>query len=305
MSDERTAYIYLALTILLWSATPAVAKLGLVEINNMQMLFYNSIVAIISLSALVLVQKKQHLFSEYSKADYLRMFGMGFLGLYMYYILLYGSFSIAPAGEANMINYLWPVFVVLFSILILKEKATLKTLIAILLSFAGAIIIFTKGDLSGFQNGYTPGYLLALGAAVCYGLFSVLGKKLNYEKFTSMLVFYVSAFILITLTMLTFSKFVIPKSPTTWLVIIFLGGFANSLGSVFWFKALEKGRTHSLANLIYATPFVALVFVFLLDKEVIPVISIIGLVLIVAGIFVQLVGSKTNDGRPSRSDSVI
>ncbi len=294
MEDERIAYIYLALTILLWSATPAVAKLGLAEINNMQMLFYNSIVAVVSLSALVLIQNKQRAFSDYSKEDYLKMFGMGFLGLYLYYILLYGSFSMAPAGETNMINYLWPVFVVLFSILILKEKATLKTFIAMFLSFAGAVIIFTRGDFSGLQNGYTSGYLLALGAAACYGLFSVVGKKLNYEKFTSMLVFYISALILVTLTMLVFSKFVIPHSATTWLAILFLGGLANSLGSVFWFKALEKGKTHSLANLIYVTPFLALVYVFFLNGEVIPTISIMGLVLIVVGILVQLGGGIKN-----------
>lgn len=296
MPDERIAYLYLALTILLWSASPAVAKLALVELSNIQLLFFNNLMGIITLSIVILIQKKQSLFSNYSKEDYLKMFGMGFLGLFLYYIMIYGSFSLMPAGQANMINYLWPMFVVIFSILILKEKFTSKTFIAIILGFVGAIIIITKGNFSSFQNEYTTGYLLALGAAICYGLFSVLGKKLNYEKFTSMLVFYVSSFILITLTMLTFSKFVIPQSLTTWLAIIFLGGFSSSLGFVFWFKALEKGKTHQLANLIYITPFLALVFAFFLNGEIIPTISVIGLLLIIIGILVQLSGTKKQSG---------
>ncbi|MFA5930021.1 MAG: DMT family transporter [Candidatus Micrarchaeia archaeon] len=288
MSDEGTPYLYLALTILLWSATPAVAKLALAEINNVQMLFYNNIVGIIVLSAIIIFQKKQRLFSNYSKGDYLKMLGMGFLGLYLYYIFLYGSFSIAPAGQANMINYLWPVFVVLFSILILKEKFTWKTFLAIFLGFLGAILVVTRGNLSNLQNEYTFGYFLAFCAAACYGLFSVLGKKLNYDKFTSMLVFYVASLLLITPTMLVFSKFIIPQSPTTWLVILFLGGLSNSLGFVFWFKALEKGKTHRMANLIYITPFVSLIYVYFLNGEVIPVISIAGLALIIGGVLLQL-----------------
>ncbi|HQT45063.1 MAG TPA: DMT family transporter [Candidatus Micrarchaeota archaeon] len=183
MAGDKASYIYLGLTILLWSATPAVAKLALSELNNIQLLFYCNIVGILSLSALVITQNKLPVFSGYSKLDYLKMFGMGFLGLYLYYIFLYGSFAIAPPGQANMINYLWPIFVVLFSILVLREKSTWKTFLAIAMGFAGALIVFTGGNFSSLQNQYTGGYLLALGGAVCYGLFSVLGKKLNGETF--------------------------------------------------------------------------------------------------------------------------
>lgn len=291
MTKERLAYFYLALTILLWSAVPAVAKLALAELNNLQILFFNNIIGIISLSAAAILMKKTHHFSEYRAWDYLRMFGMGFLGLYLYYILLYGSFSQVPAGQANMINYLWPVFVVIFSILILKEKASFKTFLAILLSFIGALIVFSRGDLASLQND-AHGYLLAFGAAVSYGLFSVVGKKLRYEKFTSMLVFYVSSLILITPTVFLFSKFALPQSLTTLLALIFLGGMANSLGFVFWFKALEKGRTHKIANMAYLTPFLATVWVYFLNNEVIPLISFFGLILIVGGILLQLKEGK-------------
>ncbi|MFA5106102.1 MAG: DMT family transporter [Candidatus Micrarchaeia archaeon] len=288
MADYKSAYFYLALTILLWSATPAVAKLGLEEINNIQLLFYCNVVGIISLSIAVLALGKARFLSQYKISDYARMFGMGFLGLYLYYIFLYGGFALAPAGQANMINYLWPLFVVIFSILILKEKFTWKTLLAIAMGFAGALIVFSHGDFSSFQNEYTPGYLLAFAGAMCYGLFSVLGKKLRYEAFTSMLVFYLASLLLVTPTMLLLYGFVFPHSLTTWLAIFFLGGLSNSIGFVFWFKALEKGKTASLANLIYINPFLSLVYVFFLNGESIPAISILGLALIVGGALVQL-----------------
>ncbi len=296
MKKEMSAYSYLILTILMWSAVPAVAKLALNELNNFQILFYNNIVGIITLSLIIKFQNKYKLFKEYKKSDYAKMFGMGFLGLYMYYILLYGSFNIAPAGQANMINYLWPIFIVIFSIFLLHEKWNQKTIIAILISFIGAFIVFTKGTFTSFQNEYARGYLLALGAAICYGLFSVLGKKHEHEKFTSMLVYYTSSFILITPTMLVVSKFTIPTSPTTILSLLFLGGLANSIGFVFWFKALKIGHTHKMANIVYVNPFLSLIFVYFLNNETIPFASIIGLVLIVAGIVIQLMKtSKKNN----------
>lgn len=288
MGDEKSAYFYLFLTILLWPAVPAVAKLVLGELSNLQMLFYTNLIGSVTLLGIVVFQNKLGHFSEYKKADYLKMAGMGFLGIYLYYILLFGSFSLAPAGQANMINYLWPTFVVVFSIILLREKFNYKTVLAILTSFLGALIVFTRADLSNFNSEYSIGYLLAFFAAMAYGLFSVLGKRLPYEKFTSMVVYYISSLTLISLTILMFSNFVVPTRITTILGLLFLGGLANSLGFVFWFKALSLGQTHKIANIIYINPFLSLIFVYLINNETIPAISILGLVLIVGGILMQM-----------------
>jgi len=288
MRQSNSSYTYLLLTILFWSATPAVAKLALAELDNLQLLFYTSIVGVISLFLVVLFQKKIGQIKEFKKIDYLKMLGMGFLGIFLYYVFLFGSFAIAPAGQANVVNYLWPVFIIVFSIPILKEKFNYKTILAVLLSFIGALIVFTRGEFSSFSNEYTLGYLLAALGAVCYGLFSVLGKKLQYEKFTSMLFYYIFATILIILTTLIFSKFVIPQSLTTIIAILLLGGVFNSIAFVFWFKALKEGHTHKTANAIYAVPFLAVIWTYFLNSEPIRFFSIIGLILIVTGIIIQL-----------------
>lgn len=287
-TEEKSAYSYLVITITFWSLTPALAKLALEELNNIQLLFYVNLIAIASLFLVISFQKKLSVFSQYKKIDYMKMFGMSFLGMYAYYLFLYGSFDLAPAGQANMFNYLWPILIVIFSILILKEKFNYKTIMGILISFIGAVIVFTRGDLSNFYNEYSLGYLLAIGAAVSYGLFSVLGKKLDYERFTSMLVCYVFSVILVAATVAIFSEFVLPKDMTTLLPILFMGGLSSSIGYVFWFKALKLGHTHKMANMIYITPFLSLIFVFFINKEIIPIMSIVGLVLIICGILIQI-----------------
>lgn len=278
----------MVLTILFWSATPAVAKLALGELDNYQLLFYTSIVGTISLFIVNLFQKKLSLFSQYKIKDYLIMFGMGFVGIFLYYVFLYGAFALSPAGQVNVVNYLWPVFIIIFSVPLLKEKLNIRTIIAILISFVGALFAFTQGNISIFSGEHTTGYLLAMIGALCYGLFSVLGKKLKYEKFSSMLVYYFSAMMLIVPTSLIVSGFEIPKSPITIISILVLGGVMNSVAFVFWFKALQIGNTHKMANLIYGVPFLAMVWTYFLNNEPFSMVSLIGLVLIVGGIFIQL-----------------
>lgn len=288
MTNTKTGYIYLALTILLWSATPAVAKIALRELNNYQLLFYTSIVAVVSLFFVNLFQGKLSTLATYTKKDYLAMFGMGALGIYLYYIFLYGSFALAPAGQVNVVNYLWPVFIIVFSIPILKEKYNNTTLLAISVSFLGAFIAFTKGTLSLFSNEYALGYLSAALGAVCYGLFSVLGKKLKYEKFTSMFVYYLFAALLIIPTSILISGIVVPTSLSTILAILVLGGVMNSIGFVLWFKALASGHTHKTANMLYAVPFLAMVWTYFLNAEPFSIFSVLGLSLILSGILIQL-----------------
>lgn len=288
MEQSKTGYFYLILTILLWSATPAVAKLALGELDNYQLLFYTSIVGTISLFVINLFQGKLNLFSKYSKKDYLIMFGMGLVGIFLYYVFLYGSFALAPAGQVNVVNYLWPVFIIIFSIPILREKFNYKTILAVLVSFIGALIAFTQGNISAFSGEHATGYLLAAIGALCYGLFSVLGKKLEYEKFSSMLVYYIAATILIVPTSLAVSGFEIPRSLTTIIAILALGGVMNSIAFVFWFKALKLGHTHKTANLIYSVPFLAMVWTYFLNGEQFSMTSVVGLALIIAGIFIQL-----------------
>lgn len=288
MVKAKILNVYLVLTILLWSGTPAVAKVALRELDNFQLLLYTSVVGVISLFLVNLFQKKARLLGSYRKNDLLRMFGMGFLGIFLYYVFLYGSFSRAPAGQVNVVNYLWPVFIVIFSIPILRDKITSKTLIAIAMSFIGALFAFTQGHLSAFSGQYASGYLLAALGAVCYGLFSVLGKKLQYDKFSSMFMYYLAATLLIIPTSLLISGFRIPHAWQTIAAILALGGLMNSLAFVFWFKALQQGDTHRTANAIYSVPFLAMVWTYILNGEHFSIASAIGLALIVAGILVQL-----------------
>jgi drug/metabolite transporter (DMT)-like permease len=102
------------------------------------------------------------------------------------------------------------------------------------------------------------------------------------------MVYYLAATILIVPTSLAVSGFELPKSPETIISILVLGGIMNSIAFVFWFKALKIGNTHKTANLIYSVPFLAMIWTYFLNGEPFSIASVIGLGLIIAGIFIQL-----------------
>jgi len=274
------------LAVLLWASTPAVAKLLLLNLDNLQVLFFVSLIASINLFIVIIFQKKMEIIKSYKLKDYFTFAYMGFIGIFLYYFFLYGALNYLPAQEASIVNYLWPLMVLIFATIILKEKFTLRKFLGIILSFVGVFVIGTRGNIFAFQFTHPIGILFALAGAVSYGLFSVLGKKYNYERFTSMLFYFFFAFILVLIVVLLFSS--IPSISITQLIgLLWLGIFPSSLGFVFWFSALKYGETAKMSNIIYLTPFISLIYIYFLVGEKILPSSIIGLGLIIGGILIQ------------------
>lgn len=292
---KNISYIFVLLASFLWGSTAAVGKLLLANLNNLQVLFFTTLFAFLGLFAIVLLQRKKAIIKTYTKKDYFTFAWMGFLGVFLYVFFFYGALQLLPAQEAFIINYLWPIMVVFFAILILKEQTTSRKILGIICSFVGVAIVITKGDFSTLQLGNVLGILSAIAGAIVYGLFSVLGKKQNYDKFVSMMFYYFFSFLYALIAVLLFSK--IPQVSFYQLTgLIWLGIFASGLGFVFWFLALKYGDTAKMSNIIFLTPFISLVYIYFLVGEKILISSVIGLVVIVAGILVQ----STEKNLPSK-----
>ena len=223
---------------------------------------------------------------NYSRKDYLNLAFLGFLGTYLYYVLLYGALALTSAQEGFILAYTWPILVLILTFIILKEQVTIKKIIAILISFIGIIIIVTQGQIYSFQLTNTGGNLLALSGAFVFALFSILGKKHKFDKTVSAFIYFLSALIFITITLILFSSFKIPSlNILMWL--LYNGILVNGVTYIWWFKALESVETSILSTSLYLTPFVSLIYIWLFLEETILISSVIGLVIIVAGILIQ------------------
>jgi len=286
VEKRGSSYIYVAFVVLLWSSTAAVGKLLLVDLEPIILLFIINLLATFALFTIVLLQGKIRLIPLFKIRDYLTFSYMGFLGVFMYTLLLFEALKIMSAQEAFILNYLWPIMVVIFSAVILGEKLTTRKIIGVIFSFLGVFIIITGGDISSLNYSNLTGSLYVLLAAVSYGLFSVMGKKLNYDGYLSMMFYYFFGTIFSIVPVFVQASF--PRLTLTQIVgVLWLGVFANGIAFVLWFQALKYGDTTLMSNIVFLTPFLSLVYGFLLLGENIIVTSVIGLTLIVIGILVQ------------------
>jgi drug/metabolite transporter (DMT)-like permease len=283
-------YIYVSLASIFWASTAAVSKLLLAHLDNLQVLFFSTLFASLSLLIISMVQGKFEVFKTYSFKDYAIFTMMGFIGVFLYRFFLQAAFMLMPVQEAFIVNYTWPIMVVIFAWIILKEKMNLKKVIGLLLSFIGVVVVTTKGNFS-VLNFSIGGVLFALAGAVVYGFYSVLGKLQTYEKFTSTTFFYIFSFIFSAISLFLFSS--IPSlSPEQLGGLLWLGIFPNGLAFVFWLLALKYGDTAKISNLIFMTPFLSLIYIYFLLGEKILLSSIIGLTIIVLGILIQSINGK-------------
>ena len=282
----RKNYTYALLTVFIWSILAAIAKILLSDIPNLETLAVSSVFAFLFLLAINIKNGTIRELSKYSVKDYGIMAGLGFLGLFLYSALYYYGITELSSQEACIINYLWPIMLVIFSCIILKEKFTIIKGIAMLCSFAG-IVILSTGSGSMTSGNASLGMISCIVAAACYGLFSVLNKKANYDQNIAMLVIWlvVAACSAIVGPRIEVWK---PIQGMQWLGIIWLGVVIDAVAYLLWALALNGVENSAkIANLAYLTPFLSLLVSAVVLKEKIQMRAVVALIFIVGGILLQ------------------
>lgn len=285
-ASMKKNYIYAFLTVFMWSTMAAIVKMLLSDIPNLQTL---SISGAFAFLFLLLINIKNGTIKEavnYSAADYGKMAGLGFLGLFVYTALYYYGISRLSSQEACIVNYLWPIMLVIFSCIILKEKLTIMKCVAMLCSFFGIVILSTGGIHTDSKNA-TAGIVSCIVAAACYGLFSVLNKKADYNQNFSMMIFW---FVVAVCSVLVgvFTEEWVPIKGMAWIGMIWLGVAVDAVAYLLWAIALKGAKnTAKIANLAYLTPFLSLVVSAVLLKEKIEPRALIALIFIIGGILLQ------------------
>ena len=105
------------------------------------------------------------------------MVGVG--GLFGYHALYFLALRFAPPAEAGLLNYLWPLLIVLFSSALPGERLAPHHIVGALLGLAGTVLLFAGNSQGGFAPGQIPGLTAAFVAAFVWATYSVLSRKLK------------------------------------------------------------------------------------------------------------------------------
>jgi drug/metabolite transporter (DMT)-like permease len=293
MEKQKQAYLYAITAVLFWSTMASAFKVSLRYLDFLHLLFFSSIASVAILFLILLIQNKLSLFKGYSGKDYLCSVMLGFLNPFLYYVVLFKAYSLLPAQEAQPLNYTWSIVLVLLSIPILGQRIGFKSILAILISYLGVLVISTRGDLFGLTLSNPTGVVLALGSSVIWALFWIYNVKDKRDDVAKLFLNSLFGFAFISITLLIFSK--TPIFDIRGLTgATYVGLFEMGVTFVLWLRALRLSRTTAqVSNLIYLSPFVSLVLIHLIVGETIMLSTITGLVFIVAGIILQQRWSKT------------
>ena len=279
-------YTYALLTVFIWSTMAAIVKKLLFDIPNLEALAFSSYLGVLFLLFVNVKNGMIRELKEFSVKDYGIISGLGFVGLFLYSALYYYGLAQLSSQEACILNYLWPIMLVVFSCIILKEKLTMMKGIAMVCSFLG-IIILSAGNGGNGTGNMLVGIISCVIAAACYGLFSVLNKKVDYNQNLSMMIMWLVVGICATVLGLVTETWV-PIIGAQWLGMIWLGVVIDAVAYLLWALALKgSNNTAKIANLAYLTPVLSVVVSAIFLKEQIQIRALIALVFIIGGILLQ------------------
>lgn len=287
----KKPYLYAFVAIAFWSTTATVSKLLLHSFSTIEILTVCSLVAAVFLTVVNGVKGNLRKLKAYRVKDYLIVSAVGLLGTFLYNMCLVLGIDKLLASQAMIINYLWPMMAVVMGCILLREKMTARKVIAVLMSFLGVVIVTTGGNFSSLAGSDLVGAFWCVLAAVSYGMFVTLNKRLSYDPMLNMMLYYIlSAIVGICGIALTGRFPALSGMQVLGLAWIGLGDYA--IAYVSWALAMKAGETAKIANLAYITPFMALIVAHFVLGDPITVWSVGGLAVIVAGIFLQLKDAK-------------
>jgi len=287
MKNQKKAYLYAFLAIACWSTIGSAFKLSLRYLDPLVLLLFSSIVACIVLFIQLLLQGKLRLILRMSSAEILMSAVMGMLNPFLYYLVLLRAYDLLPAQEAGTLNYIWPLVLVLLSIPLLKQKISLWSIAAVVISFFGILLISTHGSLLSWHFTSLPGVLLALGSAVFWALYWILNLKDKREAVSKLFLNFCFGLLYVFITIVATKHFWIP--PWTGIAgAAYIGIFEMGITFVLWLNALRYSETTAgVSNLIYLSPFISLIIIHFTVGEAILPSTVVGLALIVGGILLQ------------------
>jgi drug/metabolite transporter (DMT)-like permease len=189
------------------------------------------------------------------------MVGVG--GLFGYHALYFLALRFAPPAEAGLLNYLWPLLIVMFSALLPGERLAAHHVVGALLGLAGTVLLFAGRASGGFASDQVPGLTAAFIAAFVWAGYSVMSRRLKSVPTDAVAGFCLATALLAAAVHGLVEVTVWPDTLAQWLAIVALG--FGPVGAAFyaWDIGMKRGDIRVLGAASYATPLLSTGFLIL------------------------------------------
>jgi len=186
------------------------------------------------------------------------VWALGIAGLFGYHFFYFMALRNAPAVEASLINYLWPLLIVLFSAFLPGERLRWFHVLGALAGLAGTVLLLAGSGPAGFAGEHWLGYLAAFACAFVWSGYSVLSRRFGQVPTDAVGGFCGATAVLAALCHVLFEVTVWPAG-AEWLAVLALG--LGPVGAAFfvWDHGVKRGDIKALGAFAYAAPLLSTV----------------------------------------------
>lgn len=203
---------------------------------------------------------------------------LGVYGLFGYHVALFAGLQNAPAVQANLVNYLWPLLIVLLAPLIVRGTSlSLRQIAAAIAGFIGAGLAIISG--SQLTGGFEVGYLFALLAALIWSTYSLGVRAIGQFETAA-----VGAFGLVAGSLAIAAHFLFEEpvaiAPIDILPLVLLGLGALGASFYLWAYALQNGQPQRIGLIAFLTPLLSTAMLVLTTGSVLSPLLLVSAALI-------------------------
>lgn len=268
--------------VILWGSLAAIA----VALNNIPPLLMTGLGLIIgSIISLPVASFKIRRILPSSK-----MLLVGVYGLFGYHAALFAGLQNAPSVQANLVNYLWPVLIVLLApLIVVGSRIGLSHVIASILGFSGAALAILSG--AELVSGFAVGYLFAFIAALIFSSYSLLIKRFSHSPTAAVGGYSLVGGLLAVGAHFVFEQPVeISQGQWIWLALLGLGPLGGSF--YLWDYAMKHGSAQRVGTIAFLTPVLSTTILLVVSGQNLTISIGLAALLIVAA---AVVGSRVNN----------
>lgn len=194
-----------------------------------------------------------------------RAWAVGVGGLFFYHFFYFNALARAPAVEASLIAYLWPLLIVLFSAFLPGERLKPAHVLGTFCGLAGATLLVTKGQGLGFDPAFALGYLAALACAFTWSGYSLVSRRLGAVPSDAVGAFCGATALLGLACHLVFESWVTPSIGNL-AAILALGLGPVGVAFFVWDYGVKRGDIQALGSLAYASPLISTLLLILAGR---------------------------------------
>jgi len=284
MTRDGQAMLFGLGAVALWSTVATAFKVALGHMSPLALMWLASLVSWALIGVLV---ARQDLLGQALSRGWRTAAWAGLMNPVAYYLVLFGAYDRLPGQEAMALNYTWALAMAFLAVPLLGQRLTRTDVLAGLIAYAGVWVIATRGAVLDVAFADPLGVAMALASTLIWALYWLLNARDHRPPLVAQWQNFSVGLPVLTALLLAGQGL----AWHGWAALgagVYVGLFEMGIAFVLWqFAVHTVSRTAKVSNLIFLSPPVSLLLLYLVVDEPILPSTLVGLVLILAGLGLQ------------------